>query len=219
MADRPHGVTIAFALIALVTSVISILISGAGLGISGVGLYFSHRALRLNEAASRAVVGAASLTLTTDWHWNPKPGAAQEPIKVQMVVSNSGKTLATGIRMQFWPNLCSESPVVDEGSDKIPEKKCFAPVDTLRGLDDLGPGATKPYEIVIDVTQKNVTPSWSPGSVTNVSLSPAFAYSDVNGEHYDQPCFRAVANAKGIFPKGPIPPCASHLYYPEPLLP
>ena len=125
---------------------------------------------------------------------------------------NSGAPLSvapvTSIRMQFWPNLCNKSPLVDEGSDQIPQKKCFAPIDTVRRLDDLGPGVSKPYVINIDVTDHSTAPPWSPGSVNNINLSSVFEYSDSNGHHHEQPCFAAVVNAAGIFEKGPIPPCA-----------
>jgi hypothetical protein len=125
-----------------------------------------------------------------------------------MVVESSGKTVATSIRMQFWPNLCNESPPVDEGSDQIPQKKCFAPADTVRRLDDLGPGVSKPYVINIDVTDHSSAPPWSPGPMNNINLSPVFEYSDSNGHYHEQPCFAAVVNSAGIFEKGPIPPCA-----------
>jgi hypothetical protein len=88
------------------------------------------------------------------------------------------------------------------------KKKCFAPADTVRRLDDLGPGVSKPYVINIDVTDHSSAPPWSPGPMNNINLSPVFEYSDSNGHYHEQPCFAAVVNSAGIFEKGPIPPCA-----------
>jgi hypothetical protein len=99
MADRPHNVTVLLSGIAVIVSVCSVVFSFC-FGLAGI--YISGKALTLNESTSRAVVQPVSLAMTSDWKWNQSPEAVQQPIKVEMTVSNSGKLLATAFTIQFW---------------------------------------------------------------------------------------------------------------------
>jgi hypothetical protein len=193
---KPHKITIWMSSIALAVSLLS--------------LCLAWKALNLNETVSRAVVQPVSLALRADWKWKPEQGATQDPLKIEMVLDNSGKTVATGIQVQFWFNLCNQSRQVDNGSGEYPDKKCSATVTTLNRMDDLGPGPPRSVQLDLDVTAHSSPPGqplWSPGLVTNLTVSPNFYYSDAIGKYQYQPCFEAYAAENGIFEKGQLHPC------------
>lgn len=206
MTERPHNTTVLLSVIAIIVSVCSACFSFY-FGLAGI--YISGQALTLNESTSRAVVQPVSLALTSDWRWNQSREALQQPIKVEMTVSNSGKLLATALKIQFWPSLCTNVPQADNGAGGYPSGKCYAKVGRIINEDDLGPGVPRTYKVDIDVspdpTQK-LDLSYL-GQVNSIRIQPNFYYTDENGEHHEQPCFQAYALDDGMFAAGPIYPC------------
>jgi hypothetical protein len=206
MSDRPHIITVALSVIAVAVSLCSACFSFC-FGV--VGIYLSFKALTLNESTSRAVVQPVSLAITSDWKWNQSPGAVQQPIKVEMTVSNSGKLLASGFKVEFWPSLCNSVPQADNGSGDYPSAQCSTNVGRVINEDDLGPGVFRTYKVDLGVNPEPVQKvdlSYL-GQVNTIRLQPNFYYKDENGEHHEQPCFQAYALDNGTFAAGPVYPC------------
>jgi hypothetical protein len=177
--------------------------------VSLVSLGFNWKSNKLAEATSRAVVEPTSLAIVAAWRWNQTPGAAQEPIKIEMAVLNAGKLLATSLRIQFWPNLFNVVPQVDTGAGDYPSGKSYAKIGRVISEDDLGPGMPRVYKVDIDV---NPEPAQKLdlaylGQVNAIRFQPNFFYNDANGEHHEQPCFEAYASPAGTFMPGPVSPC------------
>lgn len=194
-AVRPHWWTIMMALAALLISLLS--------------LYFSWRAFNLSQSTSRAVIQASTMKLLSDWSWDMRPGAIQQPIKVEMTLSNSGKSLANGISAILTLNGTYESQVKDK------EILSGTSVSTGSGYtkllpDDMGPGATRAYQMDLSSEGLALALTHAPGfngKVTRLTISPSFEYSDPTGSFKDELCFSIRADENGVTKAGTIYPC------------
>ena len=194
-AERPNKLSIFFSVAAIIISLCS-----AG---------YSRQAYNLAEATSRAVVEPTSLAITAPWKWGAAPGAAQDPIKLEMTVLNSGKLLATSLQIQLWASLINAIPQIDIGSGDYPTGRFYGKVGPALSEDDIGPGMQRTFKIGFDV---NPEPGQkidlsSLGQVNTIRFQPNFYYADASGARHEQPCFQAYAAANGTFAAGPVYPC------------
>jgi hypothetical protein len=199
VADRPHHFSIAL-------SVIAFLFSAASIGIS-------WKAYKLSEATSRAFVEPTSLTLSASWKWNRAANAVQEPIKLEMTVSNSGKSLATSFIIVSVPNLCVRNPQIDTGLGDYPKAACYSVVGNPISEGDIAPGIQRTYKLDIEVNVKARNPMYSVNFVEfpNVlQMQPSLYYADENDQHHEQPCFEIFSSLDGTFAPGPFTPCTSY---------
>jgi hypothetical protein len=199
VANRPHYVSIAL-------SVIAFLLSAASIGIS-------WKAYKLSEATSRAFVEPTSLTLAASWKWNRIENAIQEPIKLEMTVLNSGKSLATSFMIVSVPNLCVRNPQIDTGFGDYPAGACYAVVGNPITEGDIAPGIQRTYKLDIEVNAKARNPTYSVNftEFPNVlQMQPSLYYADQNDQHHEQPCYEMFSSPDGTFAPGPFSPCTSY---------
>ena len=192
---RPQMWTIVMALTALLISLIS--------------LYFSWQAFRLNQSTSRAVIQASTMKLLSDWSWDVRPGAIQQPIKIEMTLTNSGKSLAKNISTFLWLNGSYDSQVKDKETG-LPLKITSGSGGKKLLPDDMGPGATRTYQMDLSPESLALALTHSPGfsgKVTGLFISPGFEYSDPTGSYKDELCFSIRADENGVIKAGTIYPC------------
>jgi hypothetical protein len=205
VVDRPHHVSIAL-------SVIAFLFSAASIGIS-------WEAYKLSEATSRAFVEPTSLTLSASWKWNRAANAVQEPLKLEMTVLNSGKSLATSFTVVSVPGLCLRNPQVDTGFGDYPQGACYELVGNPISEADIAPGIQRTYKLDIEVNVKARNPMYSVNfaeSPNVLQMQPSIYYADENDRHHEQPCYEIFSSPDGTFAPGPFTPCT---YYQRPIPP
>jgi hypothetical protein len=183
------------------------LLSIAAIIISFYSFTISKRALRLNENTSRAVIQPSDLELTADWSWEIH-SSKQQPLRMKMKLSNSGKSLATNISVNFWVTVCYLSDETDPASgDHI--RPCISQMCQKYMFDDLGPGASRPHEFTIDtdcfVPGLTLTSfKGFHGGITAVLLNPKFDYADSIGSYKDEISFKRPGNKNGVIKAGPF---------------